>query len=98
MICSLCGRHFNSNREGIFSGKPPICGKCGKSLVEKLFADTDFNEYLDSFLQSRIEKYIPAYNEYYKIYGKKKCPDCKGTGFIGKEICKKCHWVGTIEE
>lgn len=97
MICKLCERNFNGIREPVFSKKPPICESCGKSLVDNLFGGTYFNEYLDSFLQSRMEIYLP-YDEYYRRYHKKKCPDCNGTGLIDGKVCNRCNWIGTIEE
>ena len=99
MKCCLCQRAFNGDREKCFSHAPfTICKICGVKFIEVLFADHHFNEWLDSFLQSRIEKHVPSYDEYYVRYGKIKCPECNGTGFIKGKICGRCNWVGTIEE
>jgi len=98
MKCCLCQKVFNGDRGTCFSRSPTICAECGKKFVERLFADHDFNEWLDSFLQSRIEKYVPSYDEFYVRYNKIKCPDCSGVGFIAGKVCGRCNWVGTIEE
>jgi hypothetical protein len=98
MKCCLCEQIFNGDRTPYFNKNPPICWLCGQSFIENLFANKEFNEWLDSFLQSRIQKYIPTYNEYYTQHNKSKCPECNGVGFVDGKVCHKCNWIGTIEE
>ena len=64
--------------------------------AQKIFEE--FNRWLDSFMQSRIEKHLFTYDEYYKRYNLKKCPNCNGTGFVNEKVCRVCNFVGTIEE
>lgn len=101
MRCILCKVELNRERDNCFIhpqiAKITVCKLCGKNLIEALFIDKDFNEWLDSFLQSRIEKYIPEYNEYFERYNKKKCPLCSGSGFLNGKVCSRCHFVGVID-
>lgn len=95
--CILCQKEYNSEREKEFlHGK--ICSKCGVDLIEAMFAPrSPFNEWLDSFLQSRIETHVPCYDEYYKIYKKQKCPNCGGKWMIDNKVCDVCNFLGVID-
>ncbi len=81
-----------------FKRKSGLCSSCMTKIIEGLFSQGLFNEWLDSFLQSRIEKYLPDYKEYYEIYHKKKCPECNGKGIIGEgTVCRRCGFIGVID-
>jgi len=98
MDCFLCLKKFNGDKHKPFCDSPIICSQCGTKLTESFFKSKEFNEWLDSFLQSRIVKHVPSYDEYYVRYNKIKCPDCSGIGIIAGKVCGRCNWVGTIEE
>lgn len=96
MQCIFCQHFFNEERTKSFmSGN--ICVPCGIKLIESLFGNKEFNEWLDSFMQSRLVGYIPGYHEYYDRHNKQPCPDCHATGFIDGNVCGTCNFVGAID-
>jgi hypothetical protein len=98
MKCKLCNKVLNRERDKCFaSANFIICEDCGNSLVVSLFGTDEFNMWLDSFLQSRIEKYIPEYNEYFERHNKQRCLTCSGTGFVNKKPCSFCGFTGEID-
>lgn len=98
--CALCGEEYKESDKGTIKlkRKQGICKSCTTSVIEGLFSNNEFDEWLDSFLHSRLVRYIPGYDEYYVRHKKTPCPDCKGTGFIEDNVCKRCGFVGVIED
>ncbi len=97
--CAICDEDYKESDKGTIqvTRKRGICKDCTVKVVEGLFGSADFNEWLDSFLQSRLKKHVPGYNEYYVRHNKIPCPDCEGTGFVSGSPCKRCGFVGAIE-
>jgi hypothetical protein len=97
--CAICDAEYKETEKGTIqvTRKRGICRECAVKIVQGLFSNEEFNEWLDSFMQSRLAKYIPGYNEFYVRYKKMPCPDCKGTGFIGSQPCKRCGFVGVVD-
>jgi len=98
MECAICHDKFNGDKQKPFCKSPVICQKCGINLTVSFFNFKEFNEWLDSFMQSRMVRYIPRYSEYFDRYNKQPCLDCHGTGFIAGQVCKTCNFVGIINK
>jgi hypothetical protein len=97
-VCAFCGKDYKESDEGIIKLKKKrgVCKPCTTDLIDGLFSNKEFNEWLDSFMQSRLVRYIPGYDEYFVRHKKRPCPDCKGTGWIEGKVCKRCNFVGVI--
>lgn len=76
--------------------KKGVCEKCTVKVIEELFGNKTFNQWLDSFMQSRLVGYIPTYEEYYTRHGLRPCPACNATGFVDGKVCRRCNFIGAI--
>ena len=97
--CKICGEKLNSERADYTQiSKIVICETCINAIIDTLFSKDKLYEYFDSILQSRIEKYIPEYNEYFELHNKIPCRKCGTTGFIDGKPCKICKSVGAMNK
>jgi len=98
--CAICDVDYKDSEKGAIqvAKKRGVCADCAVKVVEGLFGNAEFNAWLDSFMQSRLVKHVPGYDEFYVRYNKVRCPDCEGTGFIDGVPCKRCGFVGVIDK
>ena len=99
MECKICDKKLNSERDDYTPiSKIIICETCINAIIDTLFSKDKIYEYFDSILQSRIEKYIPEYNEYFELHNKIQCWNCDATGFINGKPCKICKGIGAMNK
>ena len=98
MECKICDKKLNAERDDYVTiSKEIICKECMDEFIATLFAQREFNKFLDSFIQSRIERYIPEYDEYFNQYDLDKCDDCNGSGYTYGMMCRKCNGIGATK-